>query len=113
MHTIVTNQSGTRTIQVSDSHLETIEKYHLLDSLVGSTGIVDEAVVDKLKLTVRSLLSGDGGSDKQLFDLCFDVIYHNNMKAIGLTHLIELYKYWEAQRAERATEDIAEGNIEE
>ena len=108
MHTIVTNQSGTRTIQVSDTHLETIERYHLLDNLVDSNGIVDEAVVDKLKLTVRSLLSSNGGNDKQLFDLCFDVIYHNNMKALGLTRLIDLYNTWEAQRASAVADTPAE-----
>ena len=98
MHTIVTNTSGTRTLQVSDTHLETIESYHLFDNLVDSNGIVDETVVDKLKLNIRSLLSADGGADKQLLDLCFDVIYHNNMKALGLSRLIDLYKSWSAQR---------------
>ena len=57
MYKIVTNQSGSRTIEVSESHLSTLERYHLLDQLVGSNGIIDEEVLDKLKLTIRSILS--------------------------------------------------------
>ena len=56
MYKIQANQSGTRSIEVSDQHLETIEKYQLLRNLVDSTGIIDEEVLDKLKLNVRSLL---------------------------------------------------------
>ncbi len=102
MHNIVTNQSGTRSITITDSHLQTIERYHLLDHLVDSNGIVDESVLDKLKLTVRSLLSGSNSTDKDLLDLCFDVIYHNNMKALGLSRLIALYETW---RRNQPTED--------
>ena len=100
MYTIVTNQSGSRTIEVSESHLSTLERYHLLDQLVGSNGIVDEEVLDKLKLTIRSILSNDGSSDKALLDLCFDVIYHSNMKATGLGNLIALYRQWEKEKVE-------------
>ena len=56
MYKIQANASGTRSIEVSDLHLETHQKYTLLDSLVDSNGIIDEAVLDKLKLNVRSLL---------------------------------------------------------
>ncbi len=94
MYKIQANHSGTRVINVEESHLETIEKYHLLDQLVGSNGIVDEGVLDKLKYTVRSMLAGDAGSDHGLLDLCLDVIYHSNMKAIGLSNLIRLYEDW-------------------
>ena len=98
MHNIVTNQSGTRTISVTDRHLKTIEHYHLLDHLVDSNGIVDETVLDKLKLTVRSLLANSSPTDKGLLDLCFDVIYHNNMKALGLSRLITLYETWHREQ---------------
>jgi len=30
-------------------------------------------------------------TDKALLDLCFDVIYHKDMKALGLHNLILLY----------------------
>ena len=80
-HKIQANASGTRSIEVSDQHLQTLRRYQLLDNLVGSDGIIDETIVDKLKLTVRSLLSGAFGSDKDLLDLCLDVIYNKHMKA--------------------------------
>lgn len=92
MHTIIANQKGSRTIEVSDEHLATIQNYQLFNHLVGSTGIVDEATLDKLKFNVRSLLEGEAGKDKALLGLCLDVIYNQNMKAIGLQNLIKLYK---------------------
>ena len=39
MYKIQANASGTRSIEVSDLHLETLRKYSLLDSLVDSNGI--------------------------------------------------------------------------
>ena len=98
MYKIQANASGTRSIEVSDLHLETLQKNTLLDSLVDSNGIIDEAVLDKLKLNVRSLLESSGISDKNLLDLCLDVIYNNNMKAIGLSNLVALYKEWEKNK---------------
>ena len=91
---IQTNSSGTRSIDVTDDHLVTIEKYQLFRDLIDSNGYVDEAVLDKLKLNIRSLLSGDAGKDKALLDLCLDVIYHPNMKAFGLQQLVLLYINW-------------------
>ena len=84
MYTIQANPSGTRSIEVSTENLRTIEKYSLFRHLIDSTGIVDEPVLDKLKLNVRSLIAS----------LCIDVIYHNNMKAFGLQQLIKLYLTW-------------------
>ena len=94
MYTIQANPSGTRTISVEDSHLETIKKYELLDGLVNSTGIIDEETLGKLRLTLRSILEMQDIVDKDLLALSLDVIYHNDMKALGLKGLIELYKYW-------------------
>ena len=91
MHKIQANNSGTRTIDVSDLHLETIDKYALLKNLVDSTGIIDVEVLDKLKYNVRALLESETGKDKNLLDLCLDVIYNNNMKAFGLHQLVFLY----------------------
>ena len=108
MYKIQANHSGTRSIEVEESHLSTISNYHLLDHLVDSNGIVDESVLDKLKFNVRSLLSGDAGSDKSLLDLCLDVIYNSNMKAFGLGNLITLYRQWEEERSkETETEERA------
>ena len=88
---IQANASGTRSIEITKEHLETLHKYSLLNGLIDSNGIVDEPVLDKLKLNIRSLLDSVGTSDKALLDLCFDVIYHKDMKAFGLHNLILLY----------------------
>ena len=99
MYKIQANQSGTRSIEISDLHLETIDKYQLLRNLVDSNGIIDEAVLEKLKLNVRALLESDNCQDKSLLDLCLDVIYNSNMKALGLHNLVLLYVEWLDKRA--------------
>lgn len=99
---IQANHSGTRSIEINEKHLQTIEKYSLLDNLVDSNGIIDEAVLDKLKFNVRSMLESETAKDNGLLDLCLDVIYNNNMKAFGLQQLVEAYKLW---KAAQPTED--------
>lgn len=94
MYKIQTNSSGTRNIEISDQHLETIEKYQLFRDPIDSNGYVDEQVLDKLKLNIRSMLESDAGKDKNLLDLCLDVIYHQNMKAYGLQQLVLLFINW-------------------
>lgn len=94
---IQTNSSGTRSIEIAEQHLQTIEKYQLFRDLIDSNGYVDEQVLDKLKLNIRSLLEGDAGKDKDLLDLCLDVIYHPNMKSYGLQQLVLLYINWKNQ----------------
>lgn len=91
---IQTNSSGTRSIEVEEHHLQTIEKYQLLRDLIDSNGYVDEQVLDKLKLNVRALLEAQAGLDKDLLDLCLDVVYHPNMKAYGLQQLVLLFINW-------------------
>lgn len=105
MYKIQANQSGTRSIEVSDLHLETIDKYQLLRNLVDSNGIIDEGVLEKLKLNVRALLEVDNCQDKALLDLCLDVIYNSNMKALGLHNLVLLYVDWLDKRAANEAED--------
>ena len=92
MYSIQTNLSGTRSMEISDMHLQTIKKYSLFEHLIDSNGIVDESVLDKLKLNIRSLIASSQEDCKDLLDLCIDVIYHNNMKAYGLNQLIQLYE---------------------
>lgn len=94
MYKIQANPTGTRSIEVSEEHLQTISKYALLKNLIDSTGIIDETVLGKLKFTLRALLESEAGKDKALLDLCLDVIYHNNMKAFGLHQLTLLYIDW-------------------
>ena len=97
MYKIQANASGTRSIDVSDTHLETIEKYALLKNLIDSNGIIDELVLDKLKLNCRSILESMPEVDRDLMDLCLDVIYNKNMKALGLQNLVQLYIEWEGK----------------
>ena len=94
---IQANSSGTRSIEIQETHLQTIEKYQFFRDLIDSNGYVDEQVLDKLKLNVRSMLEAQSGLDKDLLDLCLDVIYHPNMKAFGLQQLVLLYINWKNQ----------------
>ena len=94
MYKIQTNSSGTRSMEITEEHLQTIEDYQFFRDLIDSNGYVDEQVLDKLKLNIRSLLEGQAGLDKDLLDLCLDVIYHPNMKAFGLQQLVLLYINW-------------------
>ena len=94
MAKILTNSSGTRSIEVSDEHLQTIEDYQLFRDLIDSNGYVDEDVLNKLKLNIRSMLESEAGRDKRLLDLCLDVVYHPNMKAYGLQQFVLLYINW-------------------
>lgn len=98
IYKIQANTSGTRNIEVTDEHLESIEKYALLRNLIDSNGIIDEAVLDKLKFNLRSLLESDESRDKALLDLCLDVIYNSNMKAFGLHRLVLLYLDWKSKQ---------------
>ena len=100
MYKIQANASGTRSINVSDEHLATIRKYSLLKNLIDSTGFIDEQVLDKLKLNMRSMLESNMGSDKGLVDLCLDVVYNKNMKAFGLHQLVLLYIEWDEKNYE-------------
>ena len=100
-YTIQANASGTRTILVSEENLRTIEKYALFRHLIDSNGIVDEDVLEKLRLNVRSLIASQEKDSKDLLDLCIDVTYHSNMKAFGLQQLSRLYLSWrQSQPAE-------------
>lgn len=105
MYTIQANSSGTRSIEISEENLRTIEKYSLFQRLIDSNGIVDEAVLDKLKLNIRSLIASQEEDSKDLLDLCIDVIYHTNMKAFGLQQLIQLYLQWLSTREEENDEE--------
>lgn len=93
MYQIQTNASGTRQMWIDESHLQTIRKYALFARLIDSNGIVNETVLDKLKLNVQSLMqSTEDNSD--LIALCRDVLFHDNMKAFSLHQLITLYLNW-------------------
>lgn len=107
---IQANPSGTRSIEVTEKHLETIDKYALLRNLIDSNGIIDEAVLDKLKFNVRALLEGSEGSDRDLLDLCLDVLYNKNMKAFGLHELVLLYIKWKNESQDKESNESGEVN---
>ncbi len=75
---------------ISDEHLATIRRHSLFADLLDSNGIVDNSVLDKLRLNVCRLLETDN-CDRPLLALCRDVIFHDNMKAYALHQLISLY----------------------
>lgn len=97
MNSIQANNHGTRFIDVSDANLATIQKYNLFNQLASSHGVIDEEVLDKLRLTIRSLIAHQEEDSNDLLDLCIDVIYHKDMKAFGLKQLIQLYGDKKAQ----------------
>lgn len=94
---IQANASGTRSITITGQHLKTIKKYSLLKNLVDSNGIIDESVLEKLRLNIRSMLEAGTATNRELLDLCLDVIYNNNMKAFGLHQLVLLFIKWESE----------------
>jgi hypothetical protein len=105
MYKIQTNASGTRSIDITDEHLQTIEDYQLFRDLIDSNGYVDEQVLDKLKFNLRSMLETEAGKDKRLLDLCLDVIYHANMKAFGLQQLVLLFINWKNRNSEQPADN--------
>ena len=111
MYKIICNMKASRTMDITEKQLHTIEKYLLFNELLDSNGIVDESVLEKLRLNVRSLLESNS-SDSDLLDLCQNVLFHNNMKCFGLHQLILLYIEWEKKQPDALKptlkEDIAE-----
>lgn len=99
------NMKGSRKLSVDEAHLNTIEKYALFSDLLDSNGIVEESVLDKLRLNVRSLLSA-GELDPQLIDFCERILFHNDMKAFGLHQLLLLYIEWEKEKIDALRETL-------
>ena len=91
------NASGTRTIEVTETQLQIIRKFSLLDRLADSMGIISEDSLNKLRLTVRSLIASQVMDSKELLELCL-VLYHEDMKALGLNNLINCYNEWLASQ---------------
>ncbi|MBQ4228679.1 MAG: hypothetical protein II675_02635 [Bacteroidaceae bacterium] len=97
MYTILCNMKGSRKLSVDETHLKTIDRYSLFSDLLDSNGIVEEGVLEKLRLNVRSLLGGE--PDPELLDLCERILFHNDMKAFGLHQLILLYIDWKKEQS--------------
>ncbi len=90
---IQANEKGSRSITVTEEQLQTIEKYNLLGGLLNSSGFVDQKTLDKLQLNVRALLENTNAAP-DLLDLCQNVLFHDNMKTLGLYNLIRLFIEW-------------------
>ncbi len=101
MYDIQLNESGTRHMRVTDQNMETIRKYGLFTGLVSSTGYVTEVELEKLRLSIRSLIAASSENTKDLLDLCIDVIYHDKMKAFGLKNLMQAYASWTETHSEQ------------
>lgn len=97
MYEIQANAKGTRHLAIRDEHLETVEKYALFRGLVSSTGIIDDLVVEKLRMNVRSLIEANP-ENGDLLEFCKEVLYHDNMKPFGLARLVALYAEWRKTR---------------
>lgn len=97
MYTILCNMKGSRKLSLEDAHLMTIDRYALFSDLLDSNGIVEDSVLEKLRLNVRSLLS-NGDPDPQLINLCEHVLFHSDMKAFGLHQLILLFIDWKKEQ---------------
>lgn len=103
MDTIQANSRGTRFIEVSDENLATIHNYKLFNQLLASHGIIGEEELNKLRLTIRSLIATQESDCTDLIDLCIDVIYHKDMKAYGLNELFLLYKMWQEEAVQTSS----------
>ena len=98
------NASGTRTIEVTEVQLQIIKRYSLLDRIANSAGIIDEDSLNKLRLTVRSLIASQTMASNELLELCL-VLYHEDMKALGLNNLIKCYNEWLVSQENEKAED--------
>lgn len=94
------NPTGTHFMEITDEQLRTIQKYSLFSGLIDSSGYIDEAVVNKLKLNVRAIIGSSVEDVKDLLRLAADVIYNDRMKAYGLKQLVALYEDWNKQHPE-------------
>ncbi len=98
------NATGTRTIEVNETQLQIIRRYSLFDRIANSAGIIDEDSLNKLRLTVRSLVASQTMASKDLIELCV-ILYHEDMKALGLNNLIRCYNEWIVSQENENPED--------
>ncbi|MBO7554078.1 MAG: hypothetical protein J6T82_08625 [Bacteroidaceae bacterium] len=94
MYKIQANEKGSRYIEVSDEHLRILEKFDLLDHLTDSTGRVDEDTLAKLRLTLPALINSCLEDLQALNKLGSEVVFHDDMKALGLKNLMHLFEQW-------------------
>ena len=81
MYKIQLNSTGTHFLSVTKEHLQTIERYSLFRDLIDSNGYVDESVLDKLKLNIRSLIGSATDKVEELLHIDTNIINNEKMKA--------------------------------
>ena len=106
MYKILCNMKASKSLSIEESHMQTIERYSLFSDLLDSNGIVDDNVLDKLRLNVRSLLASNS-HDAELLDFCQKVLFHDWMKAFGLHQLILTYIEWQNEKLESLKSELA------
>jgi hypothetical protein len=79
--------------------------------LIDSNGIVDESVLEKLRLTLRSLIMSQREPEKELLTLALDVVFHNNMKALGLYNLVNVFITWRDEKKQKESQEITEETL--
>ena len=89
---------------MTEVQLQIIRRYSLLDRIANSAGIIDEDSLNKLRLTVRSLIASQTMASKELLELCL-VLYHEDMKAHGLNNLMKCYNEWLMSQESVQSED--------
>lgn len=109
MYKIQANAKGSRFIDVTEENLETIEKYSLFKDLIPSNGIVDETTLEQLRHYVKSYIMNNDDC-KDMIDLAFNVIYHSDMKVLGLKELVMLYVKWNDEKTENEESESAQSN---
>lgn len=107
-YSIISNASGTRNMEITEEHLEVIMKQRLFSNLVGSNGIVDEELLNNLRIFVASLIDSTGAQDVQLVNFYREVLTHPNMKATALGNLMELYAQWKDEHGDNGEEETEE-----
>ena len=105
MYKIQLNPTGTHFLDITADHLNTIRKYALFRDLIDSNGYVDESVLNKLKLNVRSIIGSSTEDVRDLLHLAADVIYNDRMKAFGLRQLIILFVQWSSEAKNKEAEE--------
>jgi hypothetical protein len=99
MYKLQANPKGSRHIVVTEDNLATIDKYALFNDLVESNGFIDDETLEKLRNNIRSYIFSNEDC-KDLLDLCYNVVYHDDMKKFGLQELYHLYLDWKNKNEE-------------
>ncbi len=105
MYKIQANQSGTRSIEVSDQHLRDYRKVSVTSQPRRQQRHYRRGSARQTETQCAFTPRSSDIKDKELLDLCLDVIYNQNMKALGLHNLVLLYVDWKDKKQAEAAAD--------